>query len=376
MTPLQSMVLFMRNSNPRYHQSSNANFAHLAPAFFAKPNPHVPAFKKLPDGSLQANFTAVVHGSIQQFNNEPVVMPEPLIEGMDYFIYACTDGFLVASISAIAPGDYALNECRQVGGFHYSGIPASTTLASGQFATSGQPFVWSQSMLDDIKGINKYSIWDLHFRPRADDPRGMVYIKAINKWVDIYFTNTSSDVLGTSRHGSNIASGTVLPLIPLSEGGNGAAAYTRFSWYEACAIAAAAGKYLMTENDFSRAALGTTENASLGGASKTPSTAQFEPRFTSIYGLHQATGVMYTWGAEHGTRDVGATADSWGWRNVTGGYGQIYTNTATSEVRQLLGGNLTLGGFSGSRAAPWNSSPWDSYWTIGLRAASDHLQLV
>ena len=357
--------------------SGNAN-AFIPYSLFDKADKYSVAFVKtgLSSLALKPNTIISLYGTLITYHNQESVVMPALVEGMDYAIYVCADKSIRADTSFTAPAGYTTTNSRLVGGFHYSAIPASTTLASGQFATSGQPFVWSQSMLDDIKGINKYSIWDLHFRPRADDPRGMVYIKAINKWVDIYFTNTSSDVLGTSRHGSNIASGTVLPLIPLSEGGNGVTAYTRFSWYEACAIAAAAGKYLMTENDFSRAALGTTENAGLGGASETPLAAQFEPRFTSIYGLHQTTGVMYSWGAEHGTRDVGATADSWGWRNVTGGYGQIYTNTATSEVRQLLGGARTHGGYSGSRAAYWSYYPWHSAWHIGLRAASDHLQLA
>ena len=377
MTPLQSMVLFMRNPNPRYHQSNNANFAHLAPAFFAKPNPHVPAFKKLPDGSLQANFTAVVHGSIQRFNDEPVVVSEPLIEGMDYFIYACTDGFLVASISAIAPSDYALNECRQVGGFHYSGIPASATLASGQFAVSGQDVVWNQQMLDDIKGINKYSLWDLHWRPACPDPRGMAYIPELRIWADIYFTNTTHE-LGTSRHGSNVASGTVLPLKPLSRGGNGVVAYPRFGWWEACEIAAVAGKRLLTNREFDNATIGVTENTSLGGASETIPLSQFEPRFTSIHGLHQVTGCHWTWGEDHGQREMGATASAWSYRNVTGTplRGQIYTETSISDVRVILGGARPNGSLSGSRAALWSYSPWLSAWSIGVRCACDHLQLV
>lgn len=371
------MVLLMRNPTPRYHQSNTANFAHLAPAFFAKPNPYTPAFKKMPGGSLQANFAAAVHGSIQQFNDEPVVISAPLIEGMDYFIYACTDGFLVASTSAIAPNDYAADECRQVGGFHYSAIPASTTLASGQFATNGQDVVWDQQMLDDIKGVNKYSIWDLHFRPSANDPRGMAYIPELRIWVDIYFTNTTHE-LGTSRHGSNVASGIVLPLKPLSRGGNGVTTYPRLGWWESSEIAAVAGKRLLTEREFNNVAIGVTENVSLGGASETILLSQFEPRFTSVQGLHQITGCHWTWGEDHGQRDLGAAASAWAHRAVTGTplRGQIYTETSTSDARIILGGSRTTGGSSGSRAAYWNVNPWNSAWSLGLRAASDHLQLV
>ena len=371
------MVLLMRNPTPRYHQSNTANFAHLAPAFFAKPNPYAPAFKKLPDGSLQANFAAAVHGSIQQFNDEPVVIPAPLIEGMDYFIYACTDGFLVASTSAIAPNDYAADEYRQVGGFHYSAIPANTTLTTGQFATSGQDVIWNQSMLNDIVGINKYSIWDLGWKPACPDPRGMTYIPELRIWVDIYFTNTTHE-LGTSRHGSNVASGTVLPLKPLSRGGDGVTTYPRLGWWESSEIAAVAGKRLLTEREFNNAAIGVTENLSLGGASETIPLSQFEPRFTSIHGLHQVTGCHLTWGEDHGQREMGANASAWAYRNVTGtpSRGQIYTEASISDVRVILGGARTYGSLSGSRAASWSNYPWNSRWDIGVRCACDHLRLA
>lgn len=367
----------MRNPNPRHSQTSTSNLAQLNPYFFAKPSPHEPAFKKALDGTLRATFAAAVHGSIQQFNNEPVVMPEPLIEGMDYFIYACTDGFLVASASAIVPEDYTIDECRQVGGFHYSGIPASTTLTSGQFAMSDQDVIWSQSMLNDIVGINKYSIWDLHFRPSANDPRGMAYVPELRIWVDIYFTNTTHE-LGTSRHGANVASGSVLPLKTLSRGGNGVTTYPRLGWWEASEIAAIAGKRLLTEREFNNVAIGVTENVSLGGASETIPLSQFEPRFTSIHGLHQVTGCHWTWGEDHGQRDLGATASAWAFRAVTGTplRGQIYTETSISDVRVILGGARGSGSLSGSRAAGWDNYLWRSYWPVGVRCACDHLQLV
>jgi hypothetical protein len=242
---------------------------------------------------------------------------------------------------------------------------------------SGQDVVWDQQMLDDIKGVNKYSIWDLHWRPSCTDPRGMAYVPELRIWVDIYFTNTAHE-LGTSKHGSNVASGTVLPLKPLSRGGNGVAAYPRLGWWEASEIAAVAGKRLLTEREFNNAALGVTENVSLGGASETIPLSQFEPRFTSINGLHQITGCHWTWGEDHGQREMGATASAWAYRAVTGTplRGQIYTETSASDVRVILGGSRNSGSLSGSRAARWSYYPWYSDWSIGVRCACDHLQLV
>jgi hypothetical protein len=308
--------------------------------------------------------------------NTDVTMPT-LEGGKDYAVYLCTDNTARASASFTAPAGYTTENSRMIGGFHYSAIPLGATLASGQFATSGQDVIWNQTMLDDIKGINKYSIWDLHWRPACSDPRGMVYVPELHIWVDIYFTNTTHG-LGTSRHGSNVASGTVLPLKPLSRGGNGVATYPQLGWWEASEMAAVAGKRLLTEREFNNVAIGVTENISLGGASETIPISQFEPRFTSVHGVHQVTGCHWTWGEDHGQREMGATASAWAYRAVTGTplRGQIYTETSASDVRVILGGSRNGSSLSGSRAANWNNYPWNSGWNIGVRCACDHLQLV
>lgn len=369
-----------RNPMPQHGQSSASSLAQLAPAWFAKATPQQCCIIKTSANTARVRGASiVVNNAMMNIDDSPIAMPPSLIPGTDYLVYVCIDGYLVASANPVAPDDYLASECRVLGGFHYSAVAENTTLESGQFATSGQDVVWSQAMLDDIKGINKYSVWDLRFRPACTDPRGMVYVPELRIWVDIYFTNTTYE-LGTSRHGSNVASGTVLPLKPLSRGGNGVATYPRFGWWEASEVAAVAGKRLLTEREFNNSAIGVTENISLGGASETIPTSQFEPRFTSIYGLHQVTGCHWTWGEDHGQREMNAssTTSTWGYRAVTGAplRGQIYTETGISDVRVILGGNRTSGGYSGSRAASWGNYPWTSYWSIGLRAASDHLHLV
>ena len=350
----------------------------LAGATLTKSDSYSPCLFKSGSALILKAGTVVrmASGVFVASHDTPVIMPA-LVEGSDYAVYACADGTVRADTSFTAPTGYTTSNSRMMGGFHYSAIPAATTLTSGQFATSGQDVVWSQAMLDDIKGINKYSIWDLHWRPACSDPRGMVYVPELRIWVDIYFTNTTHE-LGTSRHGSNVASGTVLPLKPLSRGGNGVDTYPRLGWWEAAEMAAIAGKRLLTEREFNNVAIGVTENVSLGGAAETIPTSQFEPRFTSVHGAHQVTGCQWTWGEDHGQREMGATASAWGYRAVTGTplRGQIYTETSISDVRVILGGNRSYGSISGSRAANWSNYPWNSNWPVGVRCACDHLQLV
>src|SRR5690606_38394775 len=141
----------------------------------------------------------------------PVVLPV-LTPGTDYAIYACADGSIRASDNWSAPPGYTTLNSRKIGGFHYGLVSPTETVATGGFATSGNGMIWTQSDVDRIKGINEFSIWDIKFRPKANDPRGMALV-ANQFWVDIYFTNTNHEVNGTSKAGTDVASGTVLPKI-------------------------------------------------------------------------------------------------------------------------------------------------------------------
>ncbi len=297
--------------------------------------------------------------------NTPVTMPA-LVAGTDYAIYACADGSIRADANWSAPAGYTTANSRKIGGFHYSLTAPATTLVDGQFATSGNGMIWTQPDVDLIAGINAWSIWDASFRPNCPDPRGMARTIG-GAWVDIYFCNTDVDVNGTSRADTNVASGTVLPKRPLAFGGNGVAAYSNMTWWVASELAHAAGKRLLWEHEFIDAAFGVTEAVALGGASETiPSTAR-EPRFTSKYGIEQATGHIHTWGM-----DSGQAGETYSWQAITGGRGSSYT---TPHRRVLLGGNRALGSNAGSRCSSWSSAPSGSDWLIGLRAACDHLQL-
>lgn len=326
-------------------------------------------FKRYGANDLYIKAGAVIGacGAVLRFldNETPVVMPA-LVAGTDYAIYACADGQVVADASHAAPAGYTVATSRKIGGFHYGLVAPGTTVAGGQFATTGNGMIWAQQDVDLIAGINAFSIWDLAYRPACPDPRGMARSVG-GAWIDIYFCNTDVDANGSSRYNTAVASGTVLPKKPLAFGGNGVATYPNMTWWVANELARAVGKRLPWEHEFVDAAFGVTEAVALGGAAETiPATAR-EPRFTSRIGLEQATGHINTWGL-----DAGQAGETYNWANITGGRGNSYT---TGNKRVLLGGARANGSDAGSRCSHWGSAPSNSNWAIGLRAACDHLQL-
>jgi hypothetical protein len=335
---------------------------------FVKSSSLSPVFIKIDAGELLVNADTIISVADQLLHIEvytQVVMPA-LVAGTDYAIYACADGTIRADASWTAPAGYSTANSRKIGGFHYGLVAPGTTVAGGQFATTGNGMIWTQADVDRIAGINEWSLWDLNYRPKCPDPRGMVRTVG-GTWVDIYFCSTDVDVNGTSRYNTNVASGSVLPKKPQAFGGNGVATYTNLTWWEACELAASAGKRLLWEYEFNDAAFGVTEAVSLGGALGTIPATNREPRFTSKYGIEQASGHIYTWG-----QDSGQSGETYSWQANTGGRGSSFT---TPHRRVLLGGSIDLGSNAGSRCSAWSNAPWVSGWLIGLRAACDHLQL-
>ena len=312
----------------------------------------------------------------QYFATQTAVVMPTLTMGTDYAIYVCNDGTVRADSSFTNPTGYTTLNSWLIGGFHYGLVAAGTTVAGGSFATTGNGMIWTQADVDKIAGINTYSIWDLKFRPRQADPRGMVLVG--NVWVDIYLTSTAVDTNGTSKAGSNIASGTVLPIIPAEFGGNGSTTYPSLNWWVANELARSQKKRMMWEHEFVQAAFGVTENQSIDATASTYPTTQRNAGYTSKYGIEQASGHHWIWGQDSNAYQDVTSAGSW--KQVDGNTGaagsergQIYTFGTYGLVRVILGGARANGAYSGSRASLWSNDPWGSSWNFGLRAACDHL---
>jgi hypothetical protein len=315
--------------------------------------------------SVKAGTSMVVNGTPVSYAIDTAVTLPALVAGTDYAIYFCDDGVARADANFSAPTGYTTTNCKKTGGFHYGLVATTETVAGGLFATTGNGMIWTQADVDQIKGINAYSIWDLKFRPKSFDPRGMALI-AGQFWVDIYFTNTNHGINGTSKYNTDVASGTVLPKKPIMFGGDGTATYADGNWWNFGEIARAYGKRFPTHVEVSVAAFGVTENQSLGGAASTIPATKREPGYTSKWGLEQATGHQWTWGAEVTSY---AAASTW---TSAAGRGSFY---APAFSAPLYGGYRGNAANSGSRASNWSSAPTNSDWHIGLRAACDHLKL-
>lgn len=288
----------------------------------------------------------------------PVAMPT-LTPGSDYSVWVGLDGSVQAILDPYnnppaAPSSGAV----KIGGFHYSLLAAGSTITSGNFPTSAPSMIWTQSDVDNIAGINKFSIWDLTYRPKAD-PHGMTCVAGCF-WVDIYLCAQDHNTYGTSCYNVAIANGNAYPRIPVIFGGTGTDNYTSCSLYESNEIGIAHAKRALTHNQFSAAMFGVREATSLGGTT-VPSIATRASGFTSRWGVEQATGNIAVWG------DIMFASGGSSWSEAPGrgyAFGVPYGQT--------LGGCYDYSGYSGSRSV--NSSYTANYTNsgVGLRYASEH----
>ena len=323
-------------------------------------------FTKTGAGTAQvkAGTRVDIDGTLISFTVATSITMPTLTAGTDYFIYAKTDGTaqaVAATGTWPTPVASPPANSRLIGGFHYAPGGNASARAGG----------------NTTAGINEYSMWDLKFRPAADDPRGMALV-ANTFWADIYFCNRNPQTLGTSRNAQAIADGetgsTTTAIIPTAFGGNGSTRYATWNWWNAAETLAAFGKRHPTYQQFAALAFGATEAVSRGNDPVTTGlgttnagSSQADQVFTSKWGIIQATGVEWVWGADFGG---GAAAASWTANTESRG------STYQMENAAIFGGNWSESADSGSRSSIWNNSPTSSSSGIGARGVCDHLRLV
>jgi hypothetical protein len=322
---------------------------------FYKTDPTAVAFTKTGAGTttIKAGTKVAVAGTVVSFATDTAIAMPTLTAGTDYAIWVKDDATIQATTNFTSAPD--AGNWRKIGGFHYAPGGNAAAQAGG----------------DTTPAINEYSLWDLKFRPACPDPRGMTLI-ANSFWADVYWLGVDHLTNGTSKYNVTIADGSSPPKKPLAFGGNGTTTQASGNWWELNEVLHSYGKRTPTYDEFAALAYGTTEATSSGGTdvpttgvTGTGATNAWN-KFTSKWGVIQATGCLWTWGAE-----FGGGAASAAWTANTGGRGSTYQ----MENAVLFGGNWDNTSNSGSRASLWNHSPAYSYNYIGARGVCDHLIL-
>ena len=149
--------------------------------------------------------------------------------------------------------------------------------------------------------------------------------------------------------------------------------YGKFTWFQACEIAKANSKRLISYSEFPTIAYGVLEGVSSATNSYETVAGKIEhyPNLTSKFGIEQAAGVQWIWGADLANYP---TDTVWAWKANTDGRGQIYS-TDNSPTAVVLGGDRVNGVNAGSRASYWSVCVWNSVWSVGCRFTCDHLEL-
>jgi len=319
-------------------------------SLFFKADSSTVAFTKTGAGtvSIKAGTLVATPNATLTFASATAVTMPTLTAGTDYAIYACDDGTLRADASFSYPSGYSAATTRKIGGFHYA--PGGNAAA--------------QSGGDTTPTINAYSLWDIKFRPACPDPRGKALI-AGGFWADIYLCGIDAITNGSSKYNVPYADGASPPKIPAAFGGNGSTAYSTFNWWEACEMASAFGMRLPTQQEFMALAYGATEAISV--VTEQNSTV-LNAAYTSKWGVIQATGVLWSWGAMRANQ-AAATA----WLPATG-----TTASRGSEYNApnaaLFGGTWTSDTNSGSRCSYWYGAASISASSVGLRCCCNHYQ--
>ncbi len=283
------------------------------------------------------------------------------VAGTDYYVFATNTGEFIASANKSLPSGYLAENVKLIGGFHY-GLVGEDEAATGNKTAAD---------MTKIQGINAYSFWDLKWMPANGKPEGMICVGT--KWYDIYLLNSEHITNGTSKANATIAGGATdngraIPKIPLEYGGDNTLTYGKFTWLQALEVAKAHGKEMIPYDRFPAVAYGVSEgkSSSTDGYETVAGKVEHYPHLTSKYGMEQATGVQYVWGANIGS------ASGTAWEDIADGRGEIYGSPKAVK----LGGNRAYGVDAGSRHSRWHDSVSFSAWDIGCRFACDHLRLV
>jgi len=247
---------------------------------------------------------------------------ESITPGTDYFVHLTTATNIVVSTNA------TLAAARPIGGFHTICRSVSASLAmapSSVFAGALHPLAgWTAG------DILPKSVWALNFRPSCPDPTGMVYLREVDTWVDIY--NGSGSIYAPESKFGGPRTHTKSQIAFMTGYGN-------------------VGKLLLNEEEFWFASLGSNVGTKVAGeAQPNPDTTGGHndtagyPMISAV-GCEEMCGLQAQW-----LRDTHAT-NGGSWDNSSyptvaydGGNNSFGSNFYMSQYRAVgAGGNWTPG---------------------------------
>jgi hypothetical protein len=290
-----------------------------------------------------------------------------IANGKDYCVYACNNsGTLVfrTSLASTFPAGFDADTSRKIGGFH--------TLCADVGTISGHPL--SEFIAGDILPA---SVWDLKHRP-VSEPAGMVYVDAIDKWVDIYLPSE------TGANTKSVFGGTISD--------------TR-NWMDFVDDGGAVKKRLLMDMEFQIAASGSNEGTNISTSTDPVTTGGHSDtagrRMISNYGIEDMCGAIAQWlldqsyrfdGATNHTHQVtvsgepqtvtsgnpsGDVAPSFSYKDVTGSKGRLLTQETYGDVKLLAGGHWNAAANSGSRGRNAANYRWNTDASTGGRFCSE-----
>jgi hypothetical protein len=309
--------------------------------------------------------------------------------GTDYYVYALNNGGSLdfnISLNATYPSGYAANTSEKIGGFHTLCTNVGT--------------IASHDLSDYLaNNILPKSIWDLVHRPRSA-PQGMLYNKAINKWVDIYLAS------GTGASTVSVNGGTISD--------------TR-NWMDFVDDGHAVLKQLLNDEEFQSIATGSNEETNIVGNADPVTTGGHSDtagrRMISNIGCEDCCGALNQWLNEQSTRIesshthtqtithkasatgsalfkdqaestpnavLGSAADetitgnatdiaSWAWYNLPGSKGSLYRQGTYGDIKLPAGSNWADGTACGSRSRAAHNSRWTADAHISARFLAEPL---
>lgn len=314
-------------------------FSKAAPATFTIPT----GFKV-----VVGDILVELESDVTVFLNTDLLIPESKTAGTDYYVYAKNDGtFYVSSNDSIGTD-------RLIGGFHY-GLTGEAEAATGNK---------TEADMVKLRGINEYSFWDLRYYANCKaGNKGMFIVD--NKCYDIYLGDVNYGIDFYSKANAQIAGGGTengrgYPKIPLMFGGNSTTNYGKLTPFVAFDLVNAAGKELISYQEFTKIAYGVQEG--LAQPETIAGQTGHIGAVTSKYGMEQATGTQWIWSSSLGTSSTGT------WNNITDARGQVYSDVI---VAFLGGASGETAGIPGSRCSVWSGGLTNSSWVLGFRGCCD-----